>query len=389
MEVTPPNSWYNYLSAMLKKIFSVVVIFTLLVILSSRIAKAQSSVPAPDTFYRATVVALSNGELVTNAGTNPFQEVEVKFLNGDMAGKEMTIEYGKDMNLMKDQLINVGDTVVIDKTLGPGNQATYQITDEYRLNSVWPIIILFFLIIILLSQWKGVGSIVGMVISLAVILKFIVPEILAGHNPLTISIIGCLIIMVTTIYLAHGFSTKISIAVLSTFITLVGIGILSTLFVKLTFLTGLGSEDAASLRFGATSNIDFRGLLLGGILIGALGVLDDVTTGLSASVFELAKANPALKFRQLFAAGLSIGREHISSLVNTLVLAYAGSGLPIFLMIILNVNHSPSWLILNDGLIIEEAVRTLSGSIGLVAAVPLTTFFAAFYLTELKKKSAK
>jgi len=389
LEVTPPNSWYNYLSAMLKKIFSVVVIFTLLVILSSRIAKAQSSVPAPDTFYRATVVALSNGELVTNAGTNPFQEVEVKFLNGDMAGKEMTIEYGKDMNLMKDQLINVGDTVVIDKTLGPGNQATYQITDEYRLNSVWPIIILFFLIIILLSQWKGVGSIVGMVISLAVILKFIVPEILAGHNPLTISIIGCLIIMVTTIYLAHGFSTKISIAVLSTFITLVGIGILSTLFVKLTFLTGLGSEDAASLRFGATSNIDFRGLLLGGILIGALGVLDDVTTGLSASVFELAKANPALKFRQLFAAGLSIGREHISSLVNTLVLAYAGSGLPIFLMIILNVNHSPSWLILNDGLIIEEAVRTLSGSIGLVAAVPLTTFFAAFYLTELKKKSAK
>ena len=374
---------------MLKKIFSVVVIFTLLVILSSRIAKAQSSVPAPDTFYRATVVALSNGELVTNAGTNPFQEVEVKFLNGDMAGKEMTIEYGKDMNLMKDQLINVGDTVVIDKTLGPGNQATYQITDEYRLNSVWPIIILFFLIIILLSQWKGVGSIVGMVISLAVILKFIVPEILAGHNPLNISIIGCLIIMVTTIYLAHGFSTKISIAVLSTFITLVGIGILSTLFVKLTFLTGLGSEDAASLRFGATSNIDFRGLLLGGILIGALGVLDDVTTGLSASVFELAKANPALKFRQLFAAGLSIGREHISSLVNTLVLAYAGSGLPIFLMIILNVNHSPSWLILNDGLIIEEAVRTLSGSIGLVAAVPLTTFFAAFYLTELKKKSAK
>ena len=162
---------------------------------------------------------------------------------------------------------------------------------------------------------------------------------------------------------------------------------LSSLFVKLTFLNGLGSEDAASLRFGATGNIDFRGLLLGGILIGALGVLDDVTTGLSASVFELNKANPTLKFGALFASGLSIGKEHISSLVNTLVLAYAGSALPIFLMITLNVNKSPLWLILNDQLIIEEVVRTLAGSIGLVAAVPLTTLFATFYITEIKAKT--
>jgi uncharacterized membrane protein len=193
--------------------------------------------------------------------------------------------------------------------------------------------------------------------------------------------------MVTTIYLAHGFSTKTTIAVISTFLTLVGIGILSALFVKITFLTGLGSEDAASLRFGATSNIDFRGLLLGGILIGALGVLDDVTTGLSASVFELHKANPGMAFPQLFKSGLTIGKEHISSLVNTLVLAYAGAALPIFLMITLNVNRYPLWSILNDGLIIEEAVRTLAGSIGLVAAVPLTTLLATLYVTRSTRKS--
>ena len=350
-------------------------------------ASAQNVTPAPNTFYRANVEAVTNqGEIISDTGTNKFEDLKVKFIDGDMKGKEMVIEYGKDQTLSNDQIINQGDTVVIIKTVNPGSSPTFQISDRYRLNSIWPVIIFFFLVVVLLSQWKGVGSIAGMVISLGVILKFIVPEILAGRDPLTISIIGALVIMITTIYLAHGFSTKTTIAVISTFITLVGIGILSSLFVKLAFLNGLGSEDAASLSYGVTGNIDFRGLLLGGILIGALGVLDDVTTGLSASVFELYKANPKLNFGSVFASGLSIGKEHISSLVNTLVLAYAGSALPIFLMITLNVNKSPLWLILNDQLIIEEVVRTLGGSLGLVAAVPLTTLFATFYITEIKNK---
>lgn len=372
---------------MIKKLFGLFLSFILLTLFSTTLVKAQNATVPPDSFYRAVVEAITNqGYVISNSVSNPFQEVKLKVLDGDLKNKEITIEYGKDTNLTQDQLVNVNDMVVVVKTLGPDNAAIYQISDKYRLNSIWPFIILFFIIVILLSQWKGVGSIVGMVISLGVILKYIVPQILAGHDALTVSIIGCLVIMITTIYLAHGFSTKITIAVISTFITLVGIGLLSGLMVKLSFLTGLGSEDAASLRFGATGNIDFRGLLLGGILIGALGVLDDVTTGLSASIFELAKVNPRLKFSELFTSGLSIGKEHIASLVNTLVLAYAGSGLPIFLMIVLNVNHSPSWLILNDGLIMEEVVRTLAGSIGLVAAVPLTTFFATFYISNLKRK---
>src|SRR5258706_2776592 len=373
----------------MKKILIALLSFVLLTFFSTTITFAQDLTPPSDIFYRAKVEAITNqGEMIVNSVSNPFQEVKLKVLDGDLKNKEITIEYGKDTSLTKDQLVNVGDTVVMVKTLGPDNTTIYQISDRYRLNSIWPFIILFFIIVILLSQWKGVGSIVGMVISLTVILKYIVPQILAGHDALTVSIIGCLVIMVTTIYLAHGFSTKITIAVISTFITLVGIGLLSALMVKLSFLTGLGSEDAASLRFGATGNIDFRGLLLGGILIGALGVLDDVTTGLSASIFELAKVNPRLKFSELFTSGLSIGKEHIASLVNTLVLAYAGSGLPIFLMIVLNVNRSPAWLILNDGLIMEEVVRTLAVRNGLGAAVPLTTFLTSFYVASLNKRKS-
>jgi len=361
--------------------------FISLFIISLFLPKEIFAQNSQDQFFRAKVESIINqGEVITDSQVFPFQEIKLQILDAPEKGKEIIVEYGKDQNLTQNQLVNVGETVVIDKTQGPDESSTYQITDKYRLDNIWPIVIFFFIIVLILSQWKGAGSILGMVISLGVILKYIVPQILNGRDPLTVSIVGCLAIMITTIYLAHGFSIRTTIAVMSTFLTLVGIGLLAAFFVKIMFLTGLGSEDASSLRFGSTANIDFRGLLLGGILIGALGVLDDVTTGLSASVFELYKANSNVSFTKLFASGLSIGKEHISSLVNTLVLAYAGAALPIFLIITINANRYPIWSILNDGLIMEEAVRTLAGSIGLVAAVPLTTLLATLYLTQFTKK---
>jgi uncharacterized membrane protein len=257
----------------------------------------------------------------------------------------------------------------------------YVISDKYRLDQITTIVIVFFVAIILLSGYQGIGSILGMIFSLMVIAKFIVPLILSGHDPLFISIVGCLIIMIATIYLAHGYSNKTTIALVSTFLTLSLTGILATLFVHMTNLSGLGSDDAYSLKLGLAP-INLRGLLLGGILIGTLGVLDDVTTGLTASLFELAKANPKYTFKKLYIAGLAIGKEHITSLVNTLILAYAGTSLPIFLTLILNPNKYPLWSILNSEMITEEVVRTLAGSIGLIAAVPLTTLLASLYLSE-------
>jgi uncharacterized membrane protein len=155
--------------------------------------------------------------------------------------------------------------------------------------------------------------------------------------------------------------------------------------VTYTFLTGLGSEDAASLLYGQTGSINFQGLLLGGIIIGSLGVLNDITIGLSASMYELALANPKYTFKELFASGLRIGSEHIAALVNTLALAYAGAGLPIFIFIVLNPSHQPVWMILNSELLAEEIVRTLAGSIGLILAVPLTAVFAALAFQQKKR----
>lgn len=341
--------------------------------------------PRQDTYHKAKVEAvLEEGSRSVNGLELPYQIVRVKMADGALKDREITIEHGTVFTIDKSKFVKPGQTVVVVQTIGPDSELLYQIIDIYRLDSLIPFLLLFVLSVIILSQWRGVGSIVGMAISLLVIAKFIVPQILAGNDPLIVSIAGCLFIMVVTIYLAHGFSRQTTVALAATFVTLVITGTISVILVKLMHLSGLGSEDAYSLKLGPAAIVNFKGLLLGGILIGALGVLDDVTTGLTASLFELKKANAALSFPKLIRAGLRVGREHVSSLVNTLVLAYAGASLPIFIILITNPNNYPLWSTLNSEMVIEEIVRTLSGSIGLITAVPLTTLFAAWYLTSAK-----
>ncbi len=305
-------------------------------------------------------------------------EAKVIFLEGAQKGEELNVPYA-GLN------IKVGDIVVVNKTIFSESDVSYQIIDKHRLNEILAIVISFFVLVLLLSRWRGLGSFFGMFVSLAVIVKYIVPAIIEGRDPIFVSIVGSLVILVTSIYLAHGFSKQTTIAVVSTFITLVLAGIFSVIFVNLTGLTGLGSEDVYALQFGdLTSGINFRGLLLGGMIIGFLGVLDDVTTGLSATVFELKKQSPQLTFGKLVKSTLNIGQEHVSSLVNTLILAYAGASLPIFLFIVLNPQKYPIWFMINSELISQEIVRTLSGSMGLLFAVPVTTFLAALAVSKRK-----
>ena len=248
------------------------------------------------------------------------------------------------------------------------------VTDIYRLPTLAMMALLFCVLVLLLSKLRGLGSLLGLVISLAIVIWLLIPWILSGGSPLLASIICSLLVMLTTMYLAHGINRQTSIAILSTFIVLTLTGILASLFVAGTQLTGLGSEEAAFLTF-SNSNINLRGLLLGAILIGTLGVLDDVTTSQTATVFELARANPKLNRSQLFTHALAVGREHVSSLTNTLFLAYTGASLPL-LILLTTSNIQPLWVTLNSQLFAEEIVRTLSGSIGLVLAIPISTYIA-------------
>lgn len=332
--------------------------------------------PPKEEVVKAKVIEIiDDGEVTVSNYSNPYQTVKIKLLDGIDKNKEVVIKHGKTSTIRKEQKVSVGETVVVKKYISP-QKTEYQIIDTYRLNTLLYLAIVFFLLIIALSRWKGIGSIIGLVISFGVITLYIIPQILSGEDPLLVSIVGSVIILTTTIYLAHGFSKKTSIALFATCASLLLSGILAVFFVYLAKLTGFGNDDVYSLQFGQTQTINARGLLLGGIIIGSLGVLDDITTSLTTAIFELAKANPALTMKKLAKSAFVIGNEHISSLVNTLVLAYAGAALPLFLFIVLNPTNQPLWVIINSELIAEEIVRSLSGSIGLVLAVPITILLA-------------
>jgi uncharacterized membrane protein len=269
-----------------------VLIFIFILFFFPSAAYAQDS-PPPEEFYKAEVTKIitSGEKFIDENKTQPYQTVQVKILDGKDKGKEITVDHGKLTTISEEQKVAVGEKVVLLKLPTPkGFQ--YQIIDRYRLNTLLPILMFFFILVLVLSRWKGLGSIVGLAVSLSIIMFFIVPQILAGRDPLFISIVGSLFIMTITIYLAHGFSRKTHIALASTFLSLSLTGFLAYFFVDISHLTGLGNDDASSLRFGQTENINFQGLLLGGIIIGALGVLDDITTSLSAVIEELKKQIP-------------------------------------------------------------------------------------------------
>jgi uncharacterized membrane protein len=204
------------------------------------------------------------------------------------------------------------------------------------------------------------------------------PAILDGKNPLAVAIVGSSAIMFVALYLAHGINARTSTAVLGTLASLALTGILAVIFVELASFTGLSSEEATFLQLQAET-INLKGLLLGGVVIGALGVLDDVTVTQASAVWELHQANPEMGVRRLYSSALRIGRDHIASTVNTLVLAYVGASLP--LLVLFSISSRPLGSVISSEVVAEEIVRTLVGSIGLVASVPITTALAAIVVS--------
>lgn len=261
----------------------------------------------------------------------------------------------------------------------------YFIQDTYRLNWIIGVIIGFLGVILIVNRWNGLRSIFGLGVSILIITYGIVPLIGRGYNPITISIIGAIGISIVSIYLAHGIKKRTTLALVSMIASFTIATLCAWAMVTLTKLFGLGSEEAGFLIGDATHAINLRGLLLGGIIIGMLGVLDDITTAQTAAIEELSKANSTLTTKQLYKQGMSIGKEHITSLVNTLALAYAGSSMPMFLLFTINAKD-PFWITINSEFIAEEIVRTIAGSVALILAVPITTFFAARSFGEKTKK---
>ncbi|ADD40330.1 YibE/F family protein [Stackebrandtia nassauensis] len=267
--------------------------------------------------------------------------------------------------------VEVGDSVILMHL--PEAEFSYSIIDQDRSTPLWILAIAFALAVIAFGRLRGLLSLVGLAVTFAVLLLFIVPAILSGESPLPVAIVGSCAIMLAVLYLTHGFRATTTIAVAGTLCSLVLTGLLSALAVGMAHLTGISDEDTSVLSM--YHGVNTEGLLLAGILIGSLGALDDVTVTQASAVSELARANPEYGFGELYSAAARIGRSHIASVVNTIILAYAGAALP--LLILIAAADRPLSETLTTQLIAEEIVRGIVGTIGLIAAVPLTTLLAA------------
>lgn len=305
------------------------------------------------------------------------QLVTARLESGPDAGETVQIQLGTSG---LDPDVDPGDEVHVAESAEPPPGAEpvtgtgYTLVDFERRRPMLILAAIFVAAVLLFARLRGALSLAGLAFSVAIVLLFIVPAILDGESPLAVAVVGSLAVALITIPLAHGGGPKSLSALLGTAASLLLTAALAVLFTELTHLTGLATEEAAFLQVGQ-ADLSLQGLLLAGMVIGALGVLDDVTVSQASTVLALRRANPALGFGELFGRALQVGRDHVSATVNTLVLAYIGAALPILLLFStadLGVSD-----VLNTEIVAKEIVATLVGSIGLIAAVPLTTALAA------------
>jgi uncharacterized membrane protein len=303
-----------------------------------------------------------------------YQVVDVTVLDGPFLGQTYTVEYGRYSQVPEEIRLQLGDRLLVSLSQGPdGYQAAF-FTDFVRNRPLLILVGTFVVFILLVSRWKGLRSLVGMAISFAIILYYILPQILAGRDPVWVSIVGSTVLLGSTIYLVYGWRLKSHASVLGIVASLIVTGLLASTFVVSTRLTGFGSEETAFLIQFMGQSLDVRGLLLGGIIIGALGVLDDLVISQVSAVFELYNTDPKQSWRQLYSRAMVIGQDHVAATVNTLVLAYVGAALP--LLLLFTLQDEPFTHVINRSFVVEEVVRTLVGSLGLMAGVPISTAIA-------------
>ncbi|MEV8565715.1 YibE/F family protein [Streptomyces sp. NPDC051322] len=301
---------------------------------------------------------------------------------GECSKAKVEVETGKDKGRIFTEIVqpdaprqlHQGQGVVVAYAPDAPHDLQYAVSDVDRKFPMALLAGVFALVVVAVGRMRGAMALVALVVSFAVLTLFILPAILHGSDPLIVAVVGASAIMLVALYTCHGLSARTSVAVIGTLVSLLLIGLLGSLFTGWASLSG-NTDDSTGLIHGLYPQISMSGLLLAGIIIGSLGVLDDVTVTQTSAVWELHQADPTMSARGLYRAGIRIGRDHIASVVNTLVLAYAGAALPLLLMF--SIAQSSVGSVANAELVAQEIVRTLVGSIGLVASVPVTTALAA------------
>jgi uncharacterized membrane protein len=294
----------------------------------------------------------------------------VKVGEGLRAGEVVTFEN----DLME---LEVGESIYVNRLETIDGYEYYTLKDADRRTPLILLGGLFILILVFFTGMHGFRAILSLGLSVCIIFFALVPLLLAGKSPVLVSVFIAGLILASALFLTHGLNSRSLVAFLGTFGAVLVTGILATVWVKMARLTGLSSDEAIYLNFSTHGSLDFGGILLGSIIIGILGILDDVSMTQTSVVLELKRANATLPFKELYTRALRVGRDHIGSLVNTLSLAYLGVSLPLVLLLV--KAESSLVLSLNQEIVAVELIRIFIGSIGLILTVPFTTAIAAWW----------
>ncbi len=368
-----------------------VVLAVAVVVIGPRLGRQPSPTEYPlapgetETLAARVIEVLEEGTVDLGEGsTQPWQRLLLRVESGSLAGQEVEVEEGTVNIISQERLFHIGDRVYLERAVGPDGDRFY-ISDFVRTGPLFWLVVLFAALIVLVGRGRGARSLLGTVCSVVVLFAFILPQILAGRDPVLVSIAGAIVMLALSTYVTYGWNPKAHAALAGMAISLTLTGLLAWLFVGWARLTGL-SEEGGYLVMAMGPKINLRGLVLGGIIIGSLGVLDDICVGQSSAIFELVNANRDLSWLALFRHSLNIGRDHIAAMVNTLLLAYVGASMP--LMLAFMIYQEPLWRRLNREPIAEEIVRTLVGSIGLILAVPITGVIASLLARWVVQREA-
>ena len=343
-------------------------------------SSGENSTYGSQTVLGKITAITEEGQITLTDHPQLYQVMNVTVEKGDYAGQTFSVTYGKNQVRSDETRFKVGDQVYIMIGQGPDGSLKATYTDFDRTGVLLLLLLVFVLAVLAMGRWKGFGSLVSLCFSMFIILAYIIPHVLTGDDPVQVSLIGSGILLGVSLYTTYGWNLKTHASVISMVVTLLITGLLTALFVDMAHLTGYGDENALYLIQLSSVQINPQGLLLGGMIIGTLGILDDLVTSQSAAVVEIHGANPTLNFKQTFLRAIHIGQDHVAATVNTLVLSYTGASLP--LLLVFTLAQGSFQYLINSEMLAEEIVRTLVGSLGLVAAVPISTLVATFIITK-------
>jgi uncharacterized membrane protein len=334
---------------------------------------------------QADVVRVTTGTCESYAGPG-CKLAEIRLRSGPNAGERSYVSLpgdrfapilrsGDHIRVARNAPFGIDPSLVDRLPIDDPSQTPYAFIDFERVGSIGWLALAFALLVLLLGRFQGARSLLGLAGSLVLVVAFVVPAILEGRPALLVAIVGSLAVMLLTIGLTHGVGLKSVAAILGTTAALALTAVIALLWVRVAHITGFSSEGSELLNFTTGSRVSLEGLVLAGMVIAALGVLDDVTVSQASTVLALRRADPGMNTTHLFAEGMSVGRDHLSATVNTLVLAYVGAALPVLL--IFSSQGTSLTEAVNREVVATEVVSMLVGSLGLIAAVPLTTALAA------------